>query len=465
MSDIIALLDPKIELKELSVANTEDKEINADSVTTKVSKSAGSLSPTIGINDMIFNEQAIDSFKLSVEGFLPVVNFTIKDYSGLFTSKTYPKDGDLVMVYMRSLNKDFKPIRQDFRIYDVQSVELVNDTNFQRKAHTITAILEVPEIYNELCKSYKGTSFETLNKIAEELKLGYASNVKSTVDEMTRIMTFDSHRSFIKEITESSYKDESSFFTAFIDQYYFLNFIELNSRFVLDKEVETSTVHDIMTGDMYKNDGPNDIPTKKFPLLLTNHPNAITTPQYITKLNPFNDTGTVWLDHGYRNNLMLYDKDKKEKQQYYLETLNTEGSQDKKLLKGREDEDHLSFQKYTYLGQQQNSNVHKNYVHAVINNRLNIDEIGKMGLMVELPNINPNIYRYQIIPVILFKYDSDYLKQTDNKYLSDNNLGIYDKEMSGYYVISDIYYIYNKSTFSMKIKLLRREWEFESSTN
>ncbi len=461
-NDIVVITDPSIELLKLELADTDDLEtVNHNANNIQVAKFAGTVFPVISLNGATFEGSNILSCVIGMDDVIPHITFSMQDNSGLFTTATYPKDGDICMFYMRSKNKDFKPIRIDFKITDVKSSKTdKNNADSLRGTHRIEGIMHIPNFHNEEFESFSNmTCFDTMNTISSSLKLGFCSNVKVTDDEMTRIRSAQSYLSFIQDIARTAYRDDQSFFTAFIDQYYFLNLVELNSRFVINREIETSTIASVLAGDWQKNSP--DLQSKEFPLLLTNHPNATSTPLFLNSYVPFNDTGSVWMKNGYRNNVMYYDKDTKEKTQYYVETLNTDGGGNMKILKGNDKESTMGFQRYNYLGPQSKDNVHANYIHAAINNKINIEEIQKMGLDVEVNSFNPNLYRFQIIPVLIFlpKYGSEHVQQVE-KYPKDDDYGlVYDSELSGYYVVSELKYVYtNNNNYAVRAKLLRREW-------
>ncbi len=457
VSDIITIIDPSIDIQAQKLTDTDTSSLSDDDA--QIKKLAGVMAPSIQINDATFEGHDIISMNVAINGFLPVIGLTISDNSGLFTSATYPKDGDVLMLFMNSTNRDFKPIRIDFKIIDVKSCENEdNDVNMLRKTHRIDGIMNIPGLHNEGFESFKNlNSVDTLKTICNTLKIGFACNVKSTNDLMTRIRSAQTYASFIREILEYTYLNDKSFFTAFIDQYYFLNLIELNSRFVIDKEVDQSTITRITVGNFGKNS--KDVNSINMPMCLTNHPNMADTPQFINSMNPFNNTGDVWLDNGYRTNVQFYDKDNQEKKEYFIETLNTDGSQNMKILKGGDNEDHTTFQKYKFVGSQQNSNVHEKYMDSIVNNKLNVDEITKMGIDVVIQTLNPNLYRYQVLPVVLFMFDAQ-MKQIATKYPKEASYdATVDTELSGYYVVSEINYFYNKhNKYSMSVRLLRREW-------
>ena len=100
--------------------------------------------------------------------------------------------------------------------------------------------MRVPNRYRDACNSFKETSFNTLLKLSNQYGLGFASNVESTEDEMIWINPTDYPIDFIESIAKSAYLDEESFFTVFVDQFYNLNFVEMNRLFNHDGTVSVA---------------------------------------------------------------------------------------------------------------------------------------------------------------------------------------------------------------------------------
>jgi hypothetical protein len=55
-----------------------------------------------------------------MNGFLPVLKFSFTARDTVFLSASYPKDGDIVSVYIRSI-LEYKPLRMDFNVLSVSS--------------------------------------------------------------------------------------------------------------------------------------------------------------------------------------------------------------------------------------------------------------------------------------------------------------------------------------------------------
>jgi len=436
--------NPTIQLDAMEIVDSEFGTDETGSVDKnyQLSKVLGDFSPFVIINNMRFDSKLISYFELDLSGFLPKCTVTLQEMAGIFQSKHFPKDGDLISVYLRSRSPDFKSIRNDFRILEVPP-RPSEDSQGERNKFTISGILNVPGIYSEKMAYYEGTSFEVLQKVARELGLGFASNDDSTNDSMTWINPADSVFKFINDdVVPHSYKNDKSFYTAFIDQYYYLNFVEVNSLIVHDMEPEQVKVVRTSADDFYKSDTPVESTTK--PLVLTNNTTAMDTPNFITKYAPLNNSGNVSLKNAYRRILQQYDKGDRSRVEYFIETLTTEGSDDKIILKGREDEDHTKFVKYKYLGQQINDNMHANYLHAMVQNYQNLTELTKVGITVVLPQMNPAIYKFQAIPVLIVNRGNMSRVGLTKDTSEDNEvLATTDQFLSGVYLLFNLRYIYS----------------------
>jgi hypothetical protein len=121
-------------------------------------------------------------------------------------------------------------------------------------------------------------------------------------------------------------------------------------------------------------------------------------------------------------------------------------------------------------------------MYAIANNIGNNDEIEKMFMEVELGSVNWSLYRFQRIPITI--YSQQTLTEMDmenrDKQLGENeqppnnpevedgdeqttydepNQLVKNEFLSGWYVIAEISYTYNKGAeIIQKLKLLRREW-------
>jgi hypothetical protein len=308
---------------------------------------------------------------------------------------------------------------------------------------------------------------------AADLQLGFASNETSTNDEMTWIIPYDTYDKFINDVVSASYKDEESFYTAWIDHYYNLNFINVNNQFSEEPEVDAGLDVQALLRDYESN---QEVGSGEMSVILTNLTDMQGHSMFIQKYTLLNKAGRVDIDNGYRRFAQYYDytfdtEEFEEKyQSFQVESLNTEGAEDSKnALKGRKDEGIFeTHNKYKWLGTQysnigETGNVHDNYSFARIQNWQNNEELSKMDLHVVLHQTNFNLYRGQRVPILIVIEGNETRSKTaipeaerDNQTLA----WVPDKFLSGYYYIKGIKYKWMSSTsdFSQELFLSRREW-------
>ena len=399
-------------------------------------------------------------------GVLP--NNNIDEFVNLY----YPRDGDNVSIFLKPNDVNtFKPIRIDFDILEIKS-SLINNI-------TIIAQMKVPGLWTESQQFFEDlSSFDTLNGIADELSLGFASNADVTEDAMNWINPFNTSKQFIEDVCLASYKDEDSFFTCYIDFFYYMNFVNVNNQFSEERETEESKMVFGAAQDLAR--GSTDQLVKTVPHVLTNHPQWGGTNSHINLWTLLNNTGAIWQQNGYRRYAQFFDMTEDEFFSSFVEPLNTEDIGDTfQLLKGRPGEEDFfnAHNKYKYLGIQ-NANVHDNYLHSIINNTQNLIEINKLVLHIELEVVNFNLYKYQRIPIIIFETNEeiiDSLKQRDKNVgeLEEdaednwNDTIWFNRIISGYYVIKDVVYKWNRgdNNIRQELKLVRREWPFQFSND
>ena len=457
-NDITTKSNPVIELSPLSIPDGEFGTSGTDRSGEKASEKAGSYMPYISINGMVFSESLLKSFILDVTEFLPTVTFVIEDVAENFINDFYPMDGDVVSVYIKSENKDFKPIRQDYRISNANS--LPSDGN--KTKFIVSASLDIPKLYADYIKSYpESTSLKVAEEISEHLSLGFASNEDETNDSMNWICPNVTILDFIKnDLLCHSYKDDNSFFICFIDQYYYLNFLEVNT--LIKKEFDFEKVSNVLIKESYYEDSVNENTTEYF--FLTNASSASPTPNYITKYTVLNNSGDISMSTGYRNIINSYSKNDKEMEQYFLESLSTDGTtEDEIILRGKASENSEDHPKSFWFGGKSKENIHENYYFADANNKINNDELGKINLKVYLPSINTSIHKYKIVPVhIVNKNDAFVDAQPSADTDQETNISV-NKLLSGFYIVTSIKYAYLPKVNEFRTELILSKREFNKS--
>lgn len=477
---ILTITEPTIKLDKLEFASMGEGEGNDSANLSK------GMNLIVMINRYMFNMENIKSMLVDCMGTLPTIDLVLIDTNGQFSVDTFPRDGDVINLRIGSLDKKtYKDIRMDFDIVNVETPQQGSDMRGGK--YIFTGRLKVPGLYSEDCKSYgKGKSIDHVESIANDLKLGVATNIDSSDDEMNLVIPFNSMYDTLEDLVRHSYIDEDSFQTFSIDQYYYVNYVNLNKLFDSEETLEDAILaygpdFTDMPSANIKDDAINQA---KLPLVFSNHVRDEGTNRFISSQSLKNRAGASSKKNGYKRVLQYYENDSEEGLvSHEIEPLASKNMKDiDEPMRGRRDEDRYKNEiKYKYVGRKSGdpdtANVHLNYEYAAISNAQNIDEVKKMSLDIELPTFNPAIHKYHKIPVFIYNNDIDRMlaeKQIndakdkggfESKKIEDSNLGnpsvyVVDEFLSGYYIVGGIQYIYKSgnASVSQKVNLLRREW-------
>jgi hypothetical protein len=451
--------------------------------------------PYISINGYNVS-RFLDNFFLDTSGFLPVVNFTFSPSETVFISVNYPKDGDIVSVYLRSPGEIYQPLRMDFKILsvlgDVSSKYSPNgiDSNGRYFKFNIVAECYIPGLYTARIKSFKSqNSSDCLLEVSQDLNLGFSTNERSTVDKMTWLCPNYSYYDFIQEVCNRAYKDdESSFFDCWIDLYYNLNFVNLGTQFSFDgicKEIVRIVPGYSSAGTQTDSAFPGT-PTPdpiNVPLIFNNSTGLGTIPFFINGYTLISYSGANSNAMGYITEIGFYDETSTEKNpskkyvKYDIESQTPEDITTGLVLqKGRaRDKKYKEEKRREWMGvlnsnPGQKEGVHVNYFQAKYQNLINLNDSNKMYLEIELDNYFPGVYKGQVVPVSIYVFDGMDMRQQNVGNLanrsSNNDLQpTKDEFLSGNYVIMGIQLNWNKYGGGIKQKLIlgRRSWQLNSS--
>jgi len=494
---ILAILKPKIKPVELKIIDQESGsalEKLGDAVPKTfrqdLSKTLGALFPLVQIRNIRIDYEHLSYFELDMYDKIPKLLLSFKDVLGKFNIES-PMDGDIISIYLKAPDiKSERPIRIDFDILDV-------DSDPVSKTFSVQGIMKIPKIFKEVCEGLdKNTSFEHLLSTAEKLQIGFASNVTSTTDAMSRIIPYITYEQFIKETVAYSYSDDKSFFDWYIDPFYYLCFVNVNKQITTELEPMDVTITSASNwGAAPSFDDVKDSYTG--PLVLTNDPRKAEFNVYISNWSIKSSFASKWIKNGYRRIIQFFDIDEINKDTEYLnnisvESLTTEGSEKSFILmKGKSGDNFYKEQcKYKWMGKQNavsvGGAVHDNYVYANVLNFQNNQDLTKMNLSVIVNGLNLNIYKYMSIPVHIYESGSEKinkLKQRDKDLGEDDNIKveeqpdvikedlgkntsdmILNKFVSGNYIVTGLSYVYSKGKIiRTKLQLSRREWSIPAN--
>lgn len=483
---ILTITEPTIKLDELGFNSMGEGEGNERANTTQ------SYDTIVSINAYIFKDEDIKSFTLKSDGVIPSLDLVLVDTRGLFSTETYPRDGDVINFRLASKsNETYKDIRIDFDIVRVTSPNSNADKEQLTggRKYTFNCRMKIPGIYAENCKGYgSGTSLEHIESIANDLKLGLATNIDASDDTMNLVLAYNSVADTLEELVKHSYVGEESFQTYSIDPYYYINYVDYNDLLNTEGEFEdvlASFDVDIDDQPSTKDEGTDSGNKLEGPLVLTTHNRYIGTNLHIESYSIKNNAGSKLKKNGYKRSIQYYENDSEETG---LVTFDIEALSGKNLsdieepLKGRRGENRFEEEvKHKYVGRRhtdpETSNTHLNYEYAKIHNIQNLDEIKKMTLEIQLDAYNPAIHRYQKIPIVIFHAEAEKIsadrivkenkveKGFDETVPSEEEIPnpgklVVDNFISGYYIVGGIQYIYKEAEgkIKQKLTLIRREW-------
>jgi hypothetical protein len=476
---ILTIIEPSIKLDEYTFESFKEEEGKSN-----ISDGLGAEKPLVIINGYSFGDADIQTLEIDSTGAIPIIKVSLVDNQAFFSVDAFPRDGDVLSLRIAARQKDvYKDLRIDFDIDDVQTPAQTTLTSGLASKFVFTGTMKVPSLYAEVCKSYpKDTSLNQLQSIAQDLGLGFATNIDAADDSMNMLIANDSIMDSIQKRVEHSYINDESFQTFSIDPYYYLNYVNINHLINSEEDFETIKVNfsqnvtDVKGIDKDANESEGA-------LVLTSHSNARGLNTHIEKYALINRSGAFAKLNGYKKTLQYFENDSNEKLvSFDQEPLSSKSLKDiEEPLKGRRDEERYKQEvKTKYMGRidvdPATSNTHINHNFARIHNKQNNDELQKMILEVQLEGFNPAIHRYQKLPILIFNETQKRI-QADNQLKSkkedkgfeatetSNDNGpstsvTIDDFLSGFYVVGGIKYTYKKNTgkIAQTLTLYRREW-------
>lgn len=493
---ILAVVEPTIRPATIKLDSLKEEE-GGDRQT----KSIASLQPMLKIGSYDFTDTDILSFDLMLDGKVPRMEAVVSDRKKLFDSEFYPRGGDCVTVFLNSKNNDtFKSIHMDFDLTEVDMGASGDTEGLQ--TISITGFAKIPNMFAEVCKHYDiGPSIDHIELIAKDLKLGLATNITDTEDQQARIQPWVDYITFIDDVVSGAYVSENSFLTWYIDQFYYLNFIDINRIFNSENpplgELQANFIA-YKESVAEKTEDAEDADNILAPLMLTNDLTQKKNTMYIEEYSLINNAARTNANEGYGRKISFYDDNAAEgskRTELEIQAFASENMADSdEPLRGsrRDKEDRtLTELKHKWLGRQDAGedglgNTHQHALYSMLVDHQNKVELQKMKLKVTLGSFNPSLYKYQKLPIMIYNTDPTTTKTrvafkeaaaeagTLNESLVRTDQVAKDAEvtqdgdpdmvlnhmMSGYYIIENINYSYLKSTNRMvqELTLIRREW-------
>jgi hypothetical protein len=489
---IYNIFKPTIVLDELSLVSDGPTPDNR-----KIQDSAGLQYPLVKINNYFISEMEIDFLSIDCRDFLPRITLQVTFLKNKFVDKEMPKDGDFISIAIRNKSDDLNMIRNDYVITGVTASKR-RTSGPSPVTVTFFGELFVPGLRGKYTDAFKGTSMDVLKEIAQRLHLGFNANDEDSDDKQLWYL-FDSYDKFIEDTVIKSWRNDNSFYDVWIDIYYNLNFVNIQKQLLsAEDDVDEAAVLNNVDSDWTWGAETEQNKTKELPKVFSNYLGYRTSSFFITNWKPVNRSSAVTMKYGtsmqsgfFEHQNSLYEDPNSQK--YW--SLDVPPAYDKEklnsyiLLRGRATYDpsinngelaraNYDFQslykqniwmgiQYTIANPDDDNlkwtgNHHRNYLRAQIQNCINLVELDKLNLEIDVQGTNMNIIRGDKLPVIIIGNDPIENMDVDSRAETRNRKNEF---YSGWYMVKGFTLSWSKrdedsiiSNFSQTFVLTRREW-------
>ncbi|CAB4175548.1 hypothetical protein UFOVP1247_212 [uncultured Caudovirales phage] len=476
-------IQPSIKLVTLSDSdNSSDSKTPSNNKQSKnaqdFSQKAGVNTPYIKLGGQVITK--IDYLVIDESGFIPTINLTFTDESGEFAGNYFPKRNLLVSIFINSGSDKLKPVKSDYLITSIKSIPVKNRgaiiTLSKGTTYIISAELFVPRLYSNVSKSYPNmTSVDAIKAVCSDLGLGYAQNEFNVNDSMTWININTSPSNFLREISNYSYQDDTSFFTSFISKELIMTMVNVNEQL---KQLESAETFMVTSDPLAVNltqkqkDDPEKAALDESTMVncLTNMRKNAKQANFIYEAHLISDQGSILKKEGYKKKIYYYDhleESKTKFKSFYAAPLNTEGNNDASMLiPDDEGMDEIGNKKWMNINY---GNTHEHWNAARVFNSHNLKELEKIKLKVLLKGVNFQVIRGMAIPVLLTTSMGEKIRRESNAELEvdanpdkqEINEETLDSQLTGWYYVKSATYVFDPTDhhqFSTELVLSRREW-------
>lgn len=391
--------------------------------------------PFVWYNAYQLEPTQIEFLELSIVDGIPTLKLTFRDTINIMKDRGFPLDDTLISCFLHPRSTQLKPIHLDFKIVDFKIMETTL---------SCIGVLDVNRLYVKEFQSYKDlSSYEVLKRISTEIGLGFNSNVESANDNMTWINTGKKVRNFIDDVIDNSYLGDQSFVMGYIDFYYNYNYVDLEKELKRNIGEEKGTI-DTGIKTILNTDNKEMLSQ----LFLTNDRAFIDSNNYFENFTILNKSTSISLQKGYKSIIKYYNQLSKEYLFFNLDSI-TDNADSKIVLKGKPKDNSFRNQNldYIYKGKLDIDNSHINYAYAQILNDRNLVDLEKIGIEIELPTPNFNLYKFQKILLIISNQAKGVIEE------------FFNKRLSGEWLIIDIKFRLSSLKFVQVVTLVKRELE------
>lgn len=238
-TDPVVVFDPTLD--QPTIIKTYDTEAKSEALTIDdldhefdVERVQAVYIPMVQFNNTELDVMHIIDFKLSISGFVPELDLTIDDYLGLIGSNDMPGVHNNIKVILTApVEGASKKIALDFYIE-----ECTPNTDGTIQCHARYNLKELFNKQNKQLGDGKLNTYETLEEIAKQTKLGFAvtNKCKDIDDKRWRQLYGESYIDYMKDMLTYAGIDNESIFDAWVDEYGYL--VMVNVPWVMGETVD-----------------------------------------------------------------------------------------------------------------------------------------------------------------------------------------------------------------------------------
>jgi len=425
--------------------------------------------PLIKLNNKVIQQNFILDFILSFSEFLPKIHLVIDDLNGQIQSSDVPGMDNIITVVLTSpVEGASKKITLDFYITSCifnPDRTIIYDGEFK--------LIGLKQIKTTQIGKEELNTYSFLEAIAKDLKLGFAATdkCKDIEDKRWRQIYGKTYIDFITEEISHSGLDEDSIFDTWIDPFGYL--VLVNISFVMNEKIDVKQLTTTIVEGITTTESKDILPEQnvKEVLRLITNSNAFRTPVnlIISKYNSVVNTEKL-IDDGTLNGYYFLASPGDENIIQFKQIQVVENSLDG--IKGVDD---YKYEKYEFIGVEQEETIPKLIQEKIRSNYLN--KLYTKQLEVYLNTPNYKLERGTLIQVLLFEFDSANKRnimnnyknsfETDTKFepippssngdidtVLDENSSLPNPSLSGLYYIKEIEFIYHDGYENIQQKLV-----------
>lgn len=258
-TDPVVVFDPEFEKSKIVVRwNPTGGEEPSNELAQNALRGDAVRWPLIKLNTRVLDKTQIKSFKLELKGFLPTIELEIFDLDKIIQGTDVPGMNNVITVIITApVNGANKKISCDFYI---DSCEFTNGIATYKGE---LKILDLKKSKFAQIGDKALTTYEFLEKIAKDCKLGFATTeqCKDINDARWRQIYSQNYKEYIEDQIKFGGVDEYSVFDAWVDQFGYL--VMVNLPWIFKSDVDPMQLTTQVVGGETNDASSKELPDQK----------------------------------------------------------------------------------------------------------------------------------------------------------------------------------------------------------